>query len=144
MHMSQFKILIHQVGAYFHSDFVSRVGIPVAVGLFIHCHFLLEVQLLCLSLQIELLTFEDSEWSRGRQKMECQVEKLEHFRYILLFEFNRRVNATEAARNFYALYVDSAIGEITARKWFSHFKEDCLTLLILHVQEELRGFIKIV
>ena len=54
------------------------------------CHFIFEVQLLCLSLHIEVLSFEDSEWSRGpykirgRYKMEFQVEKLEHFRHILL------------------------------------------------------------
>ena len=52
--------------------------------LFIDYHFLFEVQLLCLSLHIEVLSFEDSEWSRGRQKMERQVDKLEHFRHILL------------------------------------------------------------
>ena len=42
------------------NDFVSHVGIPVAMGLFIDCHFLFEVQLLCLSLHIEVLSFEDS------------------------------------------------------------------------------------
>ena len=47
-------------------DFVSRVGIPVAMGLFVECHFLFEVQLLCLSLHIEVLSYEDREWSRGR------------------------------------------------------------------------------
>ena len=53
--------------------------------------------------------------------MECQVEKLEHFRYILLFEFSR---GAEGARNICAVYGDNAIGESMARKWFSHFKED--------------------
>ena len=56
--------------------------------------------------------------------MECQVEKLEHFRYILLFECNRGAKATEAARNICAVYGDNAIGERTARKWFSRFKKD--------------------
>ena len=55
------------------------------MDLFIDSHFLFEVQLLCLSLHIEVLSFEDCEWSRGRWKMECQVEKLEHFRLTLLF-----------------------------------------------------------
>ena len=41
--------------------------------------------------------------------------------YILLFEFNR---GAEAARNICAVYGDDAIGESTARKWFSRFKED--------------------
>ena len=45
--------------------FVSHIGIPVAMCLFIDCHFLFEVQLLCISLHIEVLSFEDSEWSHG-------------------------------------------------------------------------------
>ena len=53
--------------------------------------------------------------------MECQVEKLEHFRLALLFEFNR---GAKVARNICAMYGDNAIGESKARKWFSRFKED--------------------
>ena len=45
-------------------------------------------------------------------------------RHILLFEFNRGAKAAEAARNICAVYGDNAIGESTARKWFSRFKED--------------------
>ena len=56
--------------------------------------------------------------------MECKMEKLEHFRHILLFEFNRGAKAARAARNFCAVYGDNAIGESKARKWFSRFKED--------------------
>ena len=41
----------------FHSDFVSYVGILGAMGLFIDCHFLFEVQLLDLSLHIKVLSF---------------------------------------------------------------------------------------
>ena len=52
------------------------------------------------------------------------MEKLEHFPYILLFEFNRRAKAAEAARNICAVYGDNAIAESTARKWLSRFKED--------------------
>ena len=47
--------------------------------------------------------------------MECQVEKLKHFRHILLFEFNRGTKAKEAVRNICAVYGDNAIGESTAR-----------------------------
>ena len=39
------------------------------MGLSIDWHFLFEVQLLCLSLYIEVLSFADSEWSRGRWKI---------------------------------------------------------------------------
>ena len=49
------------------------------MGLFIDCHFLFQAQLLCLSLHIEVLSFEGSEWSRDRLKMECQVAIFEHF-----------------------------------------------------------------
>ena len=60
--------------------------------------------------------------------MECQVEKLEHFRHILLFEFNRRAKSIEVARNICAMYGDSVIGESTEIKWFSRFKEDCFDI----------------
>ena len=56
------------------------------------------------------------------------MEKLEHFRHNLLFEFNRGAKAAEAARNIYAMYGDNAIGESVARKWFSCFKEDCFDI----------------
>ena len=46
------------------------------------------------------------------------MEKLVHFRHILLFEFNTRARAAEAARNI------CAVGERRVRKWFSSFKED--------------------
>ena len=59
------------------------------------------------------------------RKMECQVEKLKHLRHILLFEFKRRAKAAEAARNIFAVCGDNAIGESTARNWFSRFKEHC-------------------
>ena len=75
--------------------------------------------MLCFSLVIEVLSFGDSEWSSGRWNIECQVEKLEHFRHIFLFSFNRGVKAAEAAINNCAVYGDNAIGESTARK--NHF-----------------------
>ena len=39
-------------------------------------------------------------------------------------EFNRAAKAAEAARNICIVYGDNAIGESSARKWFSRFKED--------------------
>ena len=57
--------------------------------------------------------------------MELQVDILEHFQHILLFEFNRGgEKAAEAARNICAVYVENATGESTTRKWFSRFKKD--------------------
>ena len=49
---------------------------------------------------------------------------MEHFRHILLFEFNRGAKVAEVATNIYAVYGDNAIGESTARIWFSRFKDD--------------------
>ena len=60
--------------------------------------------------------------------MECQVEELEHFRHILLFEFNRGAKAAEVARNICAVYGNNAIRESTGRKWLSRFKEDCFDI----------------
>ena len=51
------------------------------------------------------------------------MEKLKHFRHILLFEFNRGAKTAEEARNICAVYGNNAIVESTARKWFSRFKE---------------------
>ena len=52
------------------------------------------------------------------------MEKLEHFRHIFLFEFDREAKAAEATQNICAVYGDNTIGESTARKQFSRFKED--------------------
>ena len=47
--------------------------------------------------------------------MECQVQKLEHFRHILLLVSNR---GAKAARYICAVYGDNTIGESKATKWF--------------------------
>jgi hypothetical protein len=55
--------------------------------------------------------------------MECQVERNEHFRHLLIYEINRGSKATEAAWNFCAVYVEDAIDERRAQKWFARFKQ---------------------
>lgn len=81
--------------------------------------------------------------------MECQVDKNEHFRHLLLFYFNQHVNAAEASRIICCVYGEKAVSERTAQKWFlkfnsgdfdlndasrsgrpSDFNEDCLNQLI--------------
>ena len=52
------------------------------------------------------------------------MEKLGHFRHILLFGINIEAKAAEAARNICVVYGVNAIGESTVRKFFSRFKED--------------------
>ena len=52
------------------------------------------------------------------------MEKLEHSRHILLYEFTIGARAEKAARNICAVYGDSAIGESKAKKLFCSFKED--------------------
>ena len=57
--------------------------------------------------------------------MECQVEKKEHFRHLLLFAFNHDgedAKATKAAREICAVYGEDAMPERMARWWFSRFK----------------------
>ena len=72
------------------------------------------------------------------------MEKLEHFRNILLFEFNRGARAAEEVRNICAVYGDNSIGESTARKWFSRFKEDSFDFSGTPRSGRLRGLMKIV
>jgi hypothetical protein len=47
--------------------------------------------------------------------MECQVEKNEHFRHLLLYEFTRGSKAAEAARNIFSGYGEDSIAERTAQ-----------------------------
>lgn len=62
-------------------------------------------------------------WLLPKRRLECQVHtKINHFRHMLLFEFNQGVKASEAPRLVYSLW---AIGESTAQKWFYRFKNDC-------------------
>ena len=68
------------------------------------------------------------------------MEKFEHFRLILLFEFNRGATAAEAARTICAVNGDNAIGESTARKWFSHFKENLFDISDTPSSGRLSGF----
>jgi hypothetical protein len=55
--------------------------------------------------------------------MESQVEKNEHFRHLLLHEFNRGSKAAEATRNICAVYGEDSIAERTAQKWFARLKQ---------------------
>ena len=48
--------------------------------------------------------------------------------HTVLFEINRGAKAEVAARNIYAVYENNAVGESMARKWFSHFKDDCFDI----------------
>lgn len=54
--------------------------------------------------------------------MECQVDKNEHFRHLLLFHCNQHLSAAEAARLICSVYGEKAVSERTAQKWFSKFK----------------------
>ena len=71
-------------------------------------------------------------------EMECQLKKLVHFQHILVLEFNRGAKAAETARNICAVYGDNAVGESTARKWFSPFREDHFDVRTFHVQEDIQ------
>jgi hypothetical protein len=44
------------------------------------------------------------------------VEKNEHFRHLVLYEFNLGSKATEAARNICAVYGEDSMAERTAQK----------------------------
>ncbi|KOC70876.1 hypothetical protein WH47_02142 [Habropoda laboriosa] len=54
--------------------------------------------------------------------MECQVEKNEHFQYLLLFASNQGSKAAKAARDICAVYREGGIAERTARDWYAKLK----------------------
>jgi hypothetical protein len=55
--------------------------------------------------------------------MERQVDKNEHFRHLLLYEFSLCSKAAETARNICAVYGEDSIPERTAQEWFAPFKQ---------------------
>lgn len=56
--------------------------------------------------------------------MECQVNKEEHLRHLLLFCYNSGKSAAVASRFICSVYGDSFIAERTSQKWFQRFKEN--------------------
>ncbi|KFD64032.1 hypothetical protein M514_23742 [Trichuris suis] len=49
-------------------------------------------------------------------KMQCQVDKKEHLRHVLLFLSNGGLSAVAAAEKIQAVYEDEAISDRVARK----------------------------
>lgn len=46
----------------------------------------------------------------------------QHYRHVLLFLFNKGVNAAEARREICSVYGDSAINTVTCQRWFARFR----------------------
>ena len=75
--------------------------------------------------------------------MKYQMKKLEFFRHILVFEFNRGARAAAAAIR--TVYGDNVMGERARQAdGFLVLRRIVLTLVTLHVQEDIRGLMKIV
>ena len=72
------------------------------------------------------------------------MEKLEHFRHILLFEFSREAKAAEGGRNIRAVMGTMPSERVRQENIFLVLRRIVLTLVTLHVQEDLRGLMKIV
>ena len=73
------------------------------------------------------------------------MEKLEHFRHILLFEFNRGAKVAEVARNICTMHGDNAIRERARQEnGFLILRRIVLTLVTLDVQEDLWGLMNII
>ena len=64
------------------------------------------------------------------------MEKFEHFRHILLIEFNGRAKAAEAARNICAVYGTMPSERTRQENGFLVLRRIVLTLVTLHVQED--------
>ena len=73
------------------------------------------------------------------------MEKLEHFRHILLFEFNRGAKAAEATRNIFVKGIAIMPSERARQeKGFLVLRRIILSLVTLHFQEDLRDLMQIV
>ncbi|GBN07253.1 hypothetical protein AVEN_121249-1 [Araneus ventricosus] len=64
-----------------------------------------------------------TDWPVQIIRMECKVDKTEHFRHHLLFSFNRTVTTAEATLEICALYGGKAMAQSIAHHWFSRLKK---------------------
>ncbi|KFD55011.1 hypothetical protein M513_04193 [Trichuris suis] len=55
--------------------------------------------------------------------MECQLDKREHLRCVLLFHYNKGLGAAGAAEKIQATYGEEAVTYRAARKWVSRFSK---------------------
>ena len=55
--------------------------------------------------------------------MELQVDKKEHLRHLILFEFNRGSNGADAARNICAVYGEGFTNKMTVNRWYARFRD---------------------
>ena len=78
------------------------------------------------------------------RKKECQVEKLEYFRHILFFEFKGGGRKQRRRPETFAPCMGT-MPSVRARQenGFLVLRRIALTLVILHVQEDLQGLMKI-
>ena len=60
--------------------------------------------------------------------MDAQININVHLRHVLLYEFNRHVDAAQATRNINAVYGKGCLSTRAARKWFSKFKKGDFSL----------------
>ena len=93
------------------------------MGLFIDCHFLFEVQLLCLSLYNEVLYSKIVSGAVDARKWSAKWGNW-NISDIFFSLSSIEGKRAEAARNICAMYRDNAIGDSMTRKGFSRFKEN--------------------
>ena len=86
-----------------------------------------------------MLSFEDSGWIRGRYKMECQVEKLEDFRHILIFEFIERRKQRRRPETFAPCMGTMPSERARQGNGFLVLRRIVLSLVTVNVQENLRS-----
>ena len=112
------------------------------MGLFIDCHFSFEVQLLCLSLHIEVLSCEGSEWCVDARKWS---EKWRNWNISDIFFSLSSIKGRKLRRRreTFAPCMGTIPSERAQKEnGFLILRRIVLTLATLQVQEDLRDLMK--
>ena len=125
------------------SDYVSGVGIPVAMGLFIDCNFLFKVQLLCLNLHDEVCHLKRVSGAADARKWNAKWRNL-NIPYIFFYLSSIKGRKQQRRPETFAPCMGTMPSERARQEnGVLVLMRIVLTLVIPHVQEDIRNLMKI-
>ena len=112
------------------------------MGLSIDCHFLSEVQLLYLRFHIEVLSFEDSEWSVDARKWSAKWRNWNISDIFFSLSSKEGRKQCRPPGTFAQCMRKMQSERARQENFFLVLRRIVLTLVTLHVQEDLQGLMK--